>query len=81
MYFSTDPSLLLCPLQLLLLIFPSVKKVPSCNSKFKMVLSRVDLLISGLPRKNELTLRRGHQFQWRVRITAGTNIPNKGFFC
>ena len=61
--------------------FPPWKKSLLCNSKFKMAVSRVDLLTSGLPRKNELTLRRGHQFQCRIRITAGTNILNKDFFC
>ena len=73
--------LLLCPLQLLLLIFPSMKKSLLAIQNSKWLWVEVDLLTSGLKRKNELTLRRGHQFQWRVRITAGTNIPNKGFFC
>ena len=61
--------------------FPPWKKSLLAIQNSTWLCVEVDLLTSGLPRKNELTLRRGHQFQWRVRITAGTNIPNKGFFC
>ena len=58
--------LLLCPLQLLLLIFPSMKKVPSCNSKFNMAVCR-----SWLAHIRAST-------QKRVNFEERTSVPVEG---